>query len=73
MLTIARIAKILDRKMAQVAHKSRSAQVAYRARQEAILRAEMAMQQERAFVRACGFHSNGEPTLGQIARGQASL
>lgn len=71
MLTEAKIATILDRKMKQVAHKSQPEQAAYRDRQEAILRGKMAAQQEREFVKAMGFHSDGSPTLGQRVRGQA--
>lgn len=65
-----KIARSLDRKMKQVAHKSPDAQASYRARQEVILRDQIAAQHEADFVKACGFHSDGSPTLGQRARGQ---
>lgn len=65
-----KIARTLDRKMKQVAHKSPEAQASYRARQERILRDRMAGQQEAEFVKAMGFHSDGSPTLGQLARGK---
>lgn len=71
MLNEQRIASILVRKQRQVAHKSPEAQASYLRRQEAILRAEWAAQMEREFVNACGFHSDGSPTLGQRAGGKA--
>jgi hypothetical protein len=63
-----KIAKILDRKMRQVAHKSPAAQASYRARQQTILRDQLAAQHEAEFVKAVGFHSDGSPTLGTLAR-----
>ena len=65
-----KIARTLNRKMAQVAHKSPAAQASYRARQETILRNQMAAKHEAEFVKACGFHSDGSPTLDQLARGK---
>lgn len=66
-----KITRSLDRKMKQVAHKSPAAQASYRACQEAILRAQMAAHAEAEFVKACGFHSDGSPTLGDRARGRS--
>ena len=65
-----KIARSLNRKMAQVAHKSAEAQATYRVRQERILRDEITAKHEADFVRACGFHSDGSPTLGQMAQGR---
>lgn len=65
-----KIARSLDRKMKQVVHKSPEAQASYRARQERILREQIAAKHEVEFVKACGFHSDGSPTLGQLARGK---
>ena len=64
-----KIARSLIRKMAQVAHKSAEYQVSYRVRQERILRDEISAKREADFVKACGFHIDGSPTLGQMAQG----
>lgn len=64
----AKVQRILDRKMRQVAHKSEADQAAYRKRQYHVICDEMAIHSERAFVKACGFHSDGSLTLGDMAR-----
>lgn len=69
MITEQKIARILKSKQLQVAHKSPEAQASFLARQENLLRSQMAMHQESEFVKAMGFHSDGSPTLGDRARG----
>ena len=67
MTTEHKITRSLVRLQKQVAHKSPAQQTAFLTRREADLRNQAAIHQERRFVRAVGFHSDGSPTLGQLA------